>query len=148
MPVRKFQSLAHLLGDTGPVSQLARRAAAHEQLVCAVRAILPDELARHCLGAALEADTLYVLVPSGAWSTQLRFQEQLILEHLARRHGIHARRLKCRVTAAGEVRTRDTRVAQRDIPPASRELIERTADDISDPDLAAALRRLSRHQTR
>lgn len=149
VPVRSFRSIDNLLASGGPAADLARRAAAQSRLLEAVRAALPAELAGHCLAAALEQDTLLLLVSNGPWATRLRFQEPALLACLAREFGLEARRLVCRA-ARHTTAERHGRheMPRRDISSRSRKLIRETADVIRDPELAAALRRLADGQKR
>ncbi len=105
----------------------------------------PPPFAQHCRPVCVLDGRLLLQVDSPAWAGRIRHQKQAILQHLRRQHADWA--------ALQDIQVR---VVPADQPPAqphprpalsaaTARLLEQTADAVTDPDLRAALRRLTRH---
>lgn len=146
MPVKRLKPLDELLHR--PASALAGLTAQADEirrLNALVHAALPADLAAQCLGVAVHGASLVIFAASSAWATRLRYHETEVLEYLARRHGLRFDRVACRIAIRG-ADVVPLAPPPREISPASRAVIASTADAVGDPDLAAALKRLSRRQ--
>jgi hypothetical protein len=139
--------LGHLLQTQGtslpPVFLRARRLA---EVTRVLRTALPGQLAEHCLGVNIVRNTLVLFADSAPWATRLRYEQKAILAAISRETGLSFARISLRVQPRS--RRKAPKSASRRghrISPASREVLEAAARGISDPDLAAALRRLARN---
>jgi hypothetical protein len=94
------KSLSDLIFQPGSaVGDLARKAAATEDLAGALRRALAPELAAELRSASLRDDgTLVVLAASPAWAARLRFEEPALL---ACCRGSHPAVARLRVRVAG-----------------------------------------------
>ncbi len=103
MSEKSLKSLSDLLHrPTGPLADLARRAAGAEELAAALRASLGPELAAELRAAHLRPDgTLVILAASPAWAARLRFEAQALLARCRERHP-QAARVRVRVAGAVE----------------------------------------------
>ena len=91
-----------LLRPDGALAELARQAAATEDLAAELRAALTPELAAELRSANLRADgTLVVLAGNASWATRLRFEEETLLARCRRLHP-QATRVRIRVAGAAE----------------------------------------------
>ena len=79
------------------LSQLVRRAREAGELDARVRALLPDELASHVTGAALNEDTVVILTDSAAWASRIRFHAPELVKRLAPRYDGAINRVRVKV---------------------------------------------------
>jgi hypothetical protein len=81
MSKKSPKSLSELIFRPGsPLEDLARRAAATEDLAALMRAALTPDLAAELRSASLREDgTVVILAASPAWAARLRFEAQLLL---------------------------------------------------------------------
>ncbi len=95
------KSLSELLFRPGSaLGELARQAAATEDLAATLRASLAPELAVELRSAALRDDgTLVILASSPAWATRLRFEAEALLAKCRERNP-GAARVRIRVAGA------------------------------------------------
>jgi hypothetical protein len=140
----KLRSINSVLRTETTLTRLQARSRDQSALLQQVRRLLPSPLDRHCLAAVLEADRLVLFTDSSAWASRLRyFARDLVF-------GLQQERVTVTKTAIRIlVSNRQKKRKQRHIPRISQKnarLLRQIADDISDPALGAALRRLSRHQ--
>ncbi len=139
-----LRSINSFLQKETALTKLQARSRQHAALLQQVRRLLPSPLDRHCLAAVLRDDRLLLFADSSAWASRLRyFSRDLILG--LRQMQLPVTKAAIRILAPN----RQKKLKQRHIMQLSRknaQLLQQTADDISDPALSAALRRLSRHQ--
>lgn len=137
-----FSWLQH---PAGPLNGLLGRVGLLRRLTAAIRDALPPPLARHCLAANLDGDTLVLSCDSTAWAAKLRYQLPQLLQALQGRTNLPAiRQIRVRVQPRREpVRPAVQRRAT--LSEHSAAVITSVADATTDPALKAALRRLGRH---
>ncbi len=94
----KPQSIKSLLKNSGSaLAQVVADAAAHERLSLLVRRLLPQDLGAHVLSVNLRDETLIIITDSAAWATQIRYLQGDIMQALATKHGVVARKLVTKV---------------------------------------------------
>ena len=123
------------------VERLGQQGAALEAATRIVRDTLPAALRAHVVGCAIKPDALIVFVDQSEWATHFRFLEAEILSAFKKQPEFRVGRVQCRVLPRQAERD-----STREISPMSdntRDLLEQTADTISDRQLADALRRLA-----
>jgi len=151
--IRQFQSVTDLLQSDATLTKYRSRLQDLEALLQRVRQLLPPTLAAHCLAVLPKEDRLVLFADSPAWSNRLRFFGSELAAALGGQ-GLfrHPPRIEVRVHLPLAVPG-----LRRDHPPASpirrlssgtALLLNQTAEALDDPELAAALRRLSRHRRR
>lgn len=114
-----------------------------KELNLKVKALLSSPLSEHCNVANLEDGCLHVQADSAAWSTYLIYQKEELLQKLQAQHYKHIVRIKCSVTLAPPF---EKPLVPKETPKISAttiELLNQTADIVSDPKLKAALTKLA-----
>lgn len=114
-----------------------------DQLTRALRISLPQDCHEHLQVAGIRDNQLIILTDSPVWQTRLRMLSQNLLEAVHQYAGIRLSRVRFRLSPARRAIQEDP-PAHRQLSPQSSQLIEQTARCISDPELQAALLRLSR----
>lgn len=108
-----------------------------------IRDLLPPPLDRHCLAAVQDNNRLVLYVDSSAWASRLRFFSRDLVANL-KQHKITMQEIVVRVL----IENRRQPAEQSPAPQLSHHnalLLKQVADTISDPDLQAALMKLSGH---
>jgi hypothetical protein len=108
-----------------------------------LRMALAEPLASHCIAANIDGDTLVVGCDSSAWAAKFRFQIPLLLDRLQVDTNLPAlRQIRIRVQPLNKEPSPTTKRHFR-LSEHSAALIASIADNTADPELKAALRRLS-----
>jgi len=130
---------------SGPLNVLLSRVGLLRRITAAVRDALPASVANHCLAANIDGDTLVVGCDSSAWAAKLRYHIPQLLERLKARTDLPAlSQIRVRVQPLHEERAR-TEYRRFYMSEHSAALITSIADNTADPELKAALHRLSKH---
>jgi len=108
-----------------------------------VRSLLPQPLDLHCLSAQRREGRLILHAGSSAWASRLRYFSRDLRIRL-RDKGVPVQKIEVRVLIGNPRKTPPPRRA-RTLSSDNAELIGAVAEGIGDPDLRAALQRLSRH---
>jgi len=108
----------------------------------AVKISLPVDCHNHMQVADIRDNQLVILTDSPVWQTRLRMYSQTILEALHQHAGIKLNRVTLRLTPEKRV-TKEAPPIFRTLSESNAKLIAQTANSVSDPDLQAALLRLS-----
>ena len=128
---------------SGHLNVLLGRVGLLRRITAAVRDALPVSLASHCLAANIDGDTLVVGCDSSAWAAKLRYHIPQLLDRLKARTDLPAlSQIRIRVQPRHEERTR-TVYRRFNMSEHSAALITSIADNTADPELKAALLRLS-----
>ena len=139
------KSVARILtARDGKLQSLLERALYFEALSRILREVLDPALAEHITLANLRGDTAIVAADTPAWLTKIRYQAPAILQQLKRQPGLQAiNKVQFKVLPSDQLQTSQP-VRRATISPTSAQILESAAEGITDPDLATALRRLSR----
>lgn len=130
-------------GDDLP--SVFRRAQRLAQITHVLRASLPGKLADHCLGVNVVRNTLVLFADSAPWATRLRYEQKAILAAISRETGLSFTRISLRVQPGAAARQPERlRPTRARLSSSSRHALESAARGVSDPELAAALRRLAK----
>jgi hypothetical protein len=137
-----MRPLHRFLGSSEAASALLAQLARKERLAERVRARLPADLAGQCRQVSLDDACLILVTTSPVWSTRLRFLlPQIIADLNADGLSVHRGDIRVAPLALAEVKT-SGRVLPALSPRAS-ECLRQAAEAVSDPALAAGLRRLA-----
>ena len=117
------------------------RAVTLSRLLQILRDALPVALRSHVTGCALHDRQLVVFVDQAEWATHLRFLEGEILSAVNRYPEFGISGVKCRIHQVDE--PSGSHPASHAISGESRKLLQQTADNLQDDELADALRRLA-----
>ena len=123
---------------TGLLEQLDHQ----RKLLRLVRTLLPTTLDPHCLAVLLKDKKLLLYTDSSAWASRLRFHSRELIQALASR-GVSVTKINVRVLIRVERRGPKPRSMRR-LSGENAALLRQTAEDLSDPDLSAALARLAK----
>jgi hypothetical protein len=141
---KKLRSINNLLQTETTLTTLQARSREQSVLLQQVRRLLPSPLDRHCLAAVLQGDRLVLFTDSSAWASRLRYFSRDLVFGLQQQQ-LTVTKTAIRILVANRQKKRKQRHILR-ISQENSRLLSQTADDISDPTLGAALRRLSRHR--
>ena len=109
----------------------------------AVKISLPLDCHEHMQIADIRNNQLVILTDSPVWQTRLRLYSQTILEALHQHAGIKLNRVVLKLSPKKRIIPEKAPV-YRTISEQNSSLIEQTANSVNDPDLQAALLKLSR----
>ncbi|MEJ2652700.1 MAG: DUF721 domain-containing protein [Gammaproteobacteria bacterium] len=139
------KSLANLLQQRSDhLSMLLSQVRLLRRITAVIRHFLPEPLSLHCHAANIDGGTLVIGCDSSTWAAKLRYQSPHILKRLGERRDLPAfRHIRVRVQPhdRGEPHSSNRPLAMSDHTAA---LIASVADDTADPQLKAALLRLSK----
>lgn len=141
----KPNTVSMLLARDGRLQSLLRRAQAIEELTALVRTHLEAPLGQHCHVANLQHGVLTLQADSPAWAARLRYLTPQLRSALCADARFDVPLATIRVTVAPRAAPRPGRPPRRaQLSPESATTLRAAADGLSDPRLAAALRRLAR----
>lgn len=135
---------AALLRETRSLQSLLKEAQRLSQLQLALEGQLEPVAREHCRVAAWRDGNLLLIVSDGQWATRLRYQEKRLCRQLSclkEFSGLQRIILKVRPPAS----TAPQSTHQPSLSANAARSIQASADDVSDPQLRAALERLARH---
>ena len=145
-PDRGPRPIGALLRVGSTLSEVLARARAGDRILAALRRALPADLASHLSAAHLRDATLIVVADGPAWTTRLRFLEPELRAALDARTRRVVRRIAVRVGLPPAVPDPPVPRAPRPLSVAARAALEAGAARVTDPRLAAALRRLAQRR--
>jgi hypothetical protein len=134
-----------LLGSAA-LGEVVEEARSGDRILAALRRALPADLAAHLGAAHLRDATLIVVADGPAWATRLRFLEPELKAALDARTRRVVRRVAVRVGPPVSAPRASAPPASRPLSAAARAALESGAAGVTDPKLAAALRRLARRR--
>jgi hypothetical protein len=137
--------IAALLGGAA-LGGVVEDARSGDRILAALRRALPADLAAHLGAAHLRDATLIVVADGPAWATRLRFLEPELKAALDARTRRVVRRIAVRVGPPAPPPRPAAPPPPRRLSAAARAALEAGAAEVSDPALAAALRRLARRR--
>ncbi len=141
--INKPLRLSDYLQSGKTFAALQAQARQHEALLLRVRGLLPAPLDLHCLAVAMKERQLLIYADSPAWASRLRYLSRDLLNRL-RQDGLVVVKITVRVIIERHPHI-PKQYHARHLSGKNAELILQMADDITDPELGAALRRLGRH---
>ena len=126
-------------------THLRRRASALGELDRHLGECLPPDCREHCRVAAVAGDTLILLADSPGWRSRVHFLAPEIIRHFRRVAKPEIAHLRVRVDRTTVPLQRPRIPVMRALPSAAdARALGALADDVDEPELAAALRRLAR----
>ncbi len=141
--MRRTPRPLHEFVTGGPAARvLLDRLSRNRELLAAVRALLPPDLAGHCVAALLDEGRLLLYADASAWASRLRFHSRELVRELARA-GVPTGKINVRVLIEAQPRRSPPPRRVRRLSKKSAALIRQTAEHLPDPALAAALLRLA-----
>lgn len=142
LPLRPHpRPLNEFLSCSSQATGIQQRLEEHRQLLRLVRSLLPAPLDHHCLATVLKDERLLLYTDTSAWASRMRFHSRELTRELVAKR-IQIKKISVRVMIQPSDRRRKARGMRR-LSSENATLIRQTADDLSDPDLKAALQRLA-----
>jgi len=123
--------------------RIRQKALELHQLSQAIKASLPTDCHSHIEVAGIRDNQLVILTDSPVWQTRLRMYSQSMLEALQQYTGTKLTSVKLRLAPAKRL-IEEPEPPARNLSQDSASIIQQTARCIQDPDLQAALQRLSK----
>ena len=133
----------HHLSTSPTARDLLDQVRNQQDLLARVRSMLQPPLDRHCHAAVLSSGRLLLYTDSPAWSSRLRFFSRQLDARL-RQENLAVDSIAIRVMIRPRPKLRESRASRR-LSAANADLLRTLADEIGDPPLSNALRRLGRH---
>ena len=139
-----MKPLHTLLRSRRVLAQLGSKLAQQDSFLRRVRDLLEPPLAHHCTGAILHGAVLTLLVESPVWASRLRYLAPQLHKQLSRQ-GIALQRINIKIALQGHTPAQRKHPRARPLSLQNAQLLQSTAEGMSDDKLKAALLRLSRH---
>ena len=141
----KFKSLKNYLQINSEFATIRSQMQQNQASLQLVKSLLPAPLNDHCLSLVLKQNHLILYTDSSAWASRLRYFSRELVTRL-RNKQIDINKISVKVMANSQkvkakYRVREARLLSTE----NADLLSRVADHTSDPDLQAALKRLSSH---
>ncbi len=141
---RRPRPITDFLAGKTSLNTLLSQDRSNNELLERVRKKLPATLAAHCLATLLRDHQLLIYVESSTWSSKLRFLSRNLCREL-QSDGLPVTKITVRVFLKNRPAIKPKNTARR-LTPDNATLLNQTAKTIADPELSAALKRLSRHR--
>ncbi|MES9844714.1 MAG: DciA family protein [Candidatus Sedimenticola sp. PURPLELP] len=135
--------ISEFLRTDSKIRELLSKNHSQQKLLIKIRALLPSPLNQHCHAVVTEERRIILYTDSSAWASRLRFFSKDLSTQL-NQHGIRVEKVTIRVMI-GNSPKKTRHHTPRHLSRSNADLVVETADAISDPELSAALKRLSRH---
>lgn len=141
--MKKPRLANNFLHSAPALKVLKHRLQEQEQLLSLTRSLLPSPLNQHCLHVQDKGSSLLIYTESSAWASRLRYCSNNLRSQL-RKKGFHFGKINVRVLISGQSGATPRHCA-RTLSSDNAILMRTVAESIQDPELGAALMRLSRH---
>ena len=140
----KYKPVSSVLSASGSnLESLLERAQYLKNLTLLLRENIDPAISTHIVVANLRGDTAIVAADSPAWLSKIRYLAPVILQLLKQEPGLgNLNKIQFRVLQTDNPQTHELRKVN--LSASSSEVLESAASGIHDPELADALRRLSR----
>lgn len=125
-------------------SRLRRQAQQLQGILSALKSALPEECRPHLEVGGIRDNQLVILTDSTVWQTRLRMYSQSMLESVQQHTELRPSRLIIKVSPPRRPPAEEHH-PRRFISQKSADIIEKTAQGISDPELRKALEKLAKH---
>ena len=144
----KFKSLKNYLQINGQFATIQAKMQQNQASLQLVKSLLPTPLNDHCISLVTKQNHLILYTDSSAWASRLRyFSRELVIR--LRNKQIDINKISVKIMMENQkVRTKHRGREARLLSTENADLLSRVADHTPDPDLQAALRRLSSHRKR
>ncbi len=132
------------LGKGSAIQKLLAESQEQQVLLRQVQSQLPTPLNKHCIATVIKGCRLLIYTDASIWASRLRFSSRNLLRQLVE-SGINLEKIIVRVMLGESPPKRAKNHPVRQLSAENADTILQAANDISDPALQAALRRLGKH---
>jgi len=141
----KFKSLKNYLQINRQFATIQAKMQQNQAALQLVRSLLPTPLNDHCISLVSKQNHLILYTDSPAWASRLRyFSRELVIQ--LRNKQIDINKISIRISIENRKNNKKHKGREaRLISTENADLLSRVADHTPDPNLQAALRRLSSH---
>ncbi len=140
----KAQKTAQLLQDNSSLQRLVQRAQSIDRLQQLLNQCLQPAAREHCYLATLQETTLTLIVTDGHWATRLRYQQKRLLQQLQQVPEF-SQVLRIQFKVRPPMQPEKAPARNIDFSEHTGQVIQSSAQAISDPTLREAMERLARH---
>lgn len=146
----QFKPVSRLLTtSSGDLQSLLEQAHYLQALTRVLREAIDPVLADHITVANIRENTAVVAADTPAWLSKIRYMAPTILAILKQQSGLtDLRKIQFKVQPTIEPAIPDQEIRRASLSSASSKVLESAASGIHDPELASALRRLSRQNNK
>ena len=143
----RFQHTSSIIQRQSVLRVIMRNASRFAALEQIVHAQLPSAAAPFCHLANYQNGRLVLLIDNALWVTRLRYQQNQLLERLARYPDFaDLQRIQLKVKPNPSFHTKSEEDAEKNhLSREAGDMLKSCAENITDPQLRAALERLARH---
>lgn len=141
---RKIQSFVQQANPSW--KKMLKQYQSEQTLLLLLQKQLNPELASHCLFVSQQNNTLYLYCDSPAIAAKLRLISPRILQQVNTQLRVQLENLVCK-TVSSKQRITNNQQRTLKLPASAAEQMEGLANSLSDPQLSAALHRLSRRRS-
>jgi hypothetical protein len=143
---KKFQPLKNYLQNSVEFATIQAKLQQNQALLRLILEQLPTPLAGHCVGLAIKPEQLILFADSSAWASRLRYFTRE-LENNLRKNDLFFKKITIKVAIdnrkpAPKSKKRGSRLLSAE----NSDQLQRIARHMPDPELQAALMRLSSHK--
>lgn len=140
----KAQKTTQLLQDNSSLQRLVQRAQSIDRLQQLLNQCLQPAAREHCYLASLQEATLTLIVTDGHWATRLRYQQKRLLQQLQQVPEFN-QVLRIQFKVRPPMQPEKAPARNIDFSEHTGQVIQASAQAISDPTLREAMERLARH---
>lgn len=141
-----YQPVSQILTTPGDLQPLLERSRYLATLTQLLREAIDPVIAEHITLTNLRDDAAIITADTPAWLTNVRYLAPTLLQLLQQRPGLEKlRQIQFKVQPAGNSETTIQTVRRANLSSKSAQVLTDAASAIEDPELSAALRRLSHH---
>jgi hypothetical protein len=142
---KKFQPLNNYLQNSVEFATIRAKLQQNRGLLEEIQQLLPAPLNEHCVGIAAKQDHLILYSDSSAWASRLRYITRDLLAKLSK-NNISFNKITVKITIDNRKKaTKRSGRRSRLISATNSEQLQKIANSTPDPELRAALMRLSSH---
>jgi len=140
----KLKSLNRILSDkTSSLNKIQSHQMLLDRYQEKINSILDSDLSQYCRLANVREQCLIFHCDSAAWATRLRFQGTMLQQQMSQRYGMKVKMGDIVIRHNAPLFKENSRHRQ-DLSTSTRHFLAQTAENMSDPELAAAFARLAR----
>lgn len=142
---KKFQPLNKHLQNSVEFATIRAKLQQNRGLLEQIQQLLPTPLNEHCVGLAAKPDRLVLYADSSAWASRLRYVTRDILAKLGKKQ-IHFNKITVKIAIDNRRKApKQSGRKSRLLSKTNSDQLQKIANSTSDPELSAALMRLSSH---
>jgi hypothetical protein len=142
----KFRPLNNYIKSSQEFATIRAKLQQNQGLLQQIKGMLPPPMHEHCVGLALKPNHLILYADSSAWASRLRYFSHNLAEKLKKKD-MEFNKIQVRIALESREKVKKARKRGTKLLSAKdSDHLHKVASHTSDPDLRAALMRLSSHR--